>query len=405
VAVTKRPFPYLLLLLLLVAACLITTFIILAPQLALAEDYGSAQLYTHAFNNDTVVYTGVFALNKDFSLRTSGYVKYTIDVINPSFGEGGEGGGGGESLTNGAKGAQTNAVSSASAANASGSNSDTRNELTMGLTHDFNNLFGVEVFYDVSRENDYTSNTPTITLKKDLFSKNTTITASYSGSFDKVSGQFLPETKSRTTHNYFLGLTQLLSPRMFLQLGFTFTEATGQMTEGIRLVALNGGDATACTDISPTCVNERFPGSRSRRAYVAGISRYFTFEGLGGILDRAALKLTLRYYNDDWKIKSYMAGLEYDKHINENMLLSLNYRYYTQTEAFFVKDTYTAADPYKSASPQLEGLDTNLIGIKGTYFFPWYKSKTNSIEAKYEYYHESRGVFANVVMVGLKINY
>ncbi len=368
------------------------------PAEALAEDYGLAQFYTHAFNNDTVVYTGVFALNKDFSLRTSGYAKYTVDFINPSFGEGGDD-------KDKKKGGKTNAVSSASAANASGANSDTRNELTVGLTHDFGGLLGAELYFDTSHEGDYTSNTPTITLKKDLFTKNTTLTASYSGSFDTVSGKFLPETKSRTTHNYFLGLTQLLSPRMFFQLGYTLTESSGQMSEGIRLVALNNVDASTCTDLSAKCVSERFPTSRARRAYVAGLSRYFTFEGLGGIFDKAALKLTLRYYNDDWKIKSYMAGLEYDKHIYDNMLLTLNYRYYTQSKAFFVKDAYASSDAFLSASPQLESLDTNLIGIKGTYFFPWYKGKNNYLEAKYEFYRESRGIYANVVMVGLKINY
>jgi len=398
VAVTKGRHRYLLLILLLISVVVLCDLTL--PVTVFAEDYSSAQFYTHAFNNDTVVYTGVFALNKDFNLRTSGYVKYTVDFINPSFGEGGDDDGKGKK-----KGGKTNAVSSASAANAGGSNSDVRNEITVGMTHEFGNILGVEFYYDMSRENDYTSNTPTVTVKKDLFSKNTTITASYSGSFDKISGEFLSKTSSRTTHNYFLGLTQLLSPRMLLQLGFTFTESSGEMAEGIRLVAINGAAASTCTDLSASCVSERFPGSRTRKAYVAGISRYFTFDGLGGILDKAALKLTFRYYNDDWKVKSYMAGLEYDKHIMQNVLLSLNYRYYTQTEAFFVKDTYTSADPYRSASPQLEGLDTNLIGIKGTYFFPWYKSKTNSIEAKYEYYHESRGVFANVVMVGLRINY
>ncbi len=397
-AVTKGRHRYLLLILLLISVVVLCDLTL--PVTVFAEDYSSAQFYTHAFNNDTVVYTGVFALNKDFNLRTSGYVKYTVDFINPSFGEGGDDDGKGKK-----KGGKTNAVSSASAANAGGSNSDVRNEITVGMTHEFGNILGVEFYYDMSRENDYTSNTPTVTVKKDLFSKNTTITASYSGSFDKISGEFLSKTSSRTTHNYFLGLTQLLSPRMLLQLGFTFTESSGEMAEGIRLVAINGAAASTCTDLSASCVSERFPGSRTRKAYVAGISRYFTFDGLGGILDKAALKLTFRYYNDDWKVKSYMAGLEYDKHIMQNVLLSLNYRYYTQTEAFFVKDTYTSADPYRSASPQLEGLDTNLIGIKGTYFFPWYKSKTNSIEAKYEYYHESRGVFANVVMVGLRINY
>ncbi len=400
-AATERRIPYILLILS-ITILIISAYIILAPGTATAEDYASAQFFTHAFNNDTTVYTGVFALNKDFNLRTSGYVKYTVDFINPSFGEGGEGGG---DDGKGAKAPKANAVSSASAANASGSNSDTRNEITIGMTHDFDNILGVEVYYDMSREKDYTSNTPTITLKKDLFGKNTTLTASYSGSFDKISGEFLPETKSRTTHNFFLGVTQLLTPRMFFQLGYTLTESTGQMTEGIRLVGLGSTDPTTCTTLSANCVNERFPDSRTRRSFVAGLSRYFTFEGLGGVFNRAAVKLTLRYYNDDWKIKSYMAGIEYDKHINDNMLLGLNYRYYTQTEAFFVKDTYTAADTFKSASPQLEGLDTNLIGIKGTYFFPWHQSKYNAIEAKYEYYHESRGVFANIVMLGLRLFY
>jgi len=387
----------------LVTLLLATAYVLIDSSLAFADDYASAQFFTHAFNNDTVVYTGVFALNKDFDLRTSGYVKYTVDFINPDFGEGGEGGDDdGKKKT---KAPRPNAVSSASAANASGSNNDTRNELTVGLTHDFDNILGVEVYFDISKETDYLSNTPTITLKKDLFSKNTTLTASYSASFDRVSGQFLPQEKSRATHNFFLGVTQVLSPRVLLQLGYTLTESTGQMTEGIRLVALNGGDASACKDISATCVNERFPRSRTRRAYVAGISRYFTLDGLGGILDRAALKLRLRYYNDDWKIKSYMAEVEYDKHINDNLLLALNYRYYTQTEAFFVKDTYSAADTFVSASPQLEGLDTNLFGIKGTYFFPWNKSSNNAIEAKYEYYHESRGVFANIFMLGLRVFY
>jgi hypothetical protein len=400
VGATKGRAPYILVLVLLITVVLVTADTILYPAIAMAEDYASAQFFTHAFNNDTVVYTGVFALNKDFDLRTSAYVKYTVDFINPSFGEGGEG-----EDDKKAKAPQTNAVSSASAANSSGSNSDTRNELTVGLTHDFENILGIEVYYDISKEKDYFSNTPTITLKKDLFTKNTTLTASYSASLDRVSGQFLPEAKSRTTHNYFLGVTQVLSPRVLLQLGYTLTESTGQMTEGIRLVALDGGSATACTALSATCVNERFPRSRTRRAYVAGISRYFTFDGLGGLLDRAALKLRLRYYNDDWKIKSYMAEVEYDKHIDDNMLLALNYRYYTQTEAFFVKDTYTAADTFVSASPQLEGLDTNLIGIKGTYFFPWNRNMNNAIEAKYEYYHESRGVFAHIFMLGLRVFY
>ncbi len=396
-AATKTPRVFILLILF-----IITPFMLFVPGECRAEDYGVAQFYTHAFNNNTVVYTGVFALNKDLNLRTSLYAKYTVDFINPSFGEFGEGGG--EKSVGGTTSASPHAVSSASAANSSGTNSDTRSELTMGVTHDFGNIAGVELYYDFSYESDYLSNTPSITLKKDLFGKNTTITASWSGNFDRVSGKFLSSAQSRTTHNVFFGVTQLLSPRMFARLGFSLSESSGMLSEGIRLVPLNGVSLDTCTAVSATCVNEQLPGTRTRRAYIFDINRYFA-EGLGGVLERAALKLTLRYYNDDWDIKSYMGEIEYDKHFYDNMLLSLNYRYYTQTKAFFVKDTYLAGDTFKSASPQFENLDTNLVEIKGTYFFDGLEDKSNSIEAKYAFYDESSGVFANVVMLGLRVRY
>jgi len=369
-------------------------------QTAFAEDYGIAQFYTHAFSNDTVVYTGVFALNKDLDLRTSVYAKYTVDLINPDFGEGDEGGDDRSLRKNTVK---PHAVSSASAANAAGSNSDTRNEITVGVTRDFDGLFGVEFFYDFSYESDYLSNTPTITLKKDLFSKNTTLTFSFSRNFDWISGKFLPENGTRNTNNFFFGITQILSPRMLARAGFSLSKAKGEMSEGIRLVPLDGTASSSCTAISATCVGESLPDSRTRRAYIFDISRYFT-GGLGGVLYRAALKFTYRYYKDDWDIRSHMGEIEYLKYVGDRFLVDLNYRYYVQTEAFFVKDTYTASDRYKSASPQFESFETDLVGLKGTYFLET-GDRSKALEAKYQFYHESTGVFANVFMASFRFNY
>lgn len=367
---------------------------------AYAEDYAVAQSYWHGFNNGVDVYTETFALNKDFSLETSAYFKYNVDFINPSLGEGG--GGGGDALKKGA----VAAVSGASSAVTAGAVSDTRNELTAGVSHNFDNIIGVEAYYDFSHEKDYVSNTPTITIKKDLFEKNTTITLGFSRNMDSIDGQFMNGTQSRNTNNFFAGVTQVISPYTIAQLGYSRSESKGFEAEGIRLVPLNGTAASSCTAKSATCVDELHPRTRDRNAYIFGINHYFKDGFIKSLFDRSSVRLTARYYDDSWDIKSYMGEVEYYKYMTENILLKLDYRYYTQTKAFFVKDTYTGTEQFLTASPQLQKFDTNLAGVKLAYIFKDAEKSPGirlaSVEGKYEYYSESIGVHANVLMGGLR---
>lgn len=374
---------------------------------ARAEDYAVAQTYWHGFNNGVDVYSGVFALNREFTLDTTAYAKYTVDLINPSFGEGHEGGGGdGDSVSLGSVAAVSGA-SSAVTAGGSGS-SDTRHDITAGVSHNFNNIIGVEVYYDFSHEKDYASHTPTVTIKKDLFDKNTTITAGFSRNMDSVSGQFTDTTKYRNTNNYFIGVTQVLSPFTVAQIGYSRNESKGFESEGIRLVPLNGVDASTCTAKSATCVDEVFPSSRNRNAYLFGVNHYFK-GGPSAVFDQSSIKLTMRYYRDDWSVKSYMAEAEYYKYITEDTVLRLNYRFYDQTKADFVKDTYTAADQYKTSSPQIEKFTSHLAGVKITHNIGnddnYPGVSLSAVEAKYEFYTESLHVNAHVLMAGLRFSF
>jgi len=385
---------------------------VFVPEVS-AEDYGVAQSYLHSFSNNVTVYTEVFALNKDVSLETSAYFKYTVDFINPQFGDlggdgGGEGGGGmnGDGKTGGQQ--RVAAVSTAStAATAAGTSSDIRNELTAGFTHQFGYGISAEIYYDYSREKDYLSNTPNITLKKELFEKNTTLTLSYSRNMDLVSGLFMDGQQSRTTDNYFVGITQLLSPVTFAQLGYSGSRASGYMPEGNRLVAITPTTAAGCTDkLAGSCEEEVFPDSRKRNAYLVGLNHYFE----GGPADRSAVKLSYRYYKDDWAIVSHTGDIEYDKYLSDRNLVGLNLRYYRQTGAFFVKDVYTSSDPYRSASQQLQALHSELAGLKFTHSFQGPSDRSDGIhlgsaEIKYEYYTESIHVTAHTVMVGLRFKF
>lgn len=357
---------------------------------ASAEDYAVAQGYAHGFNNGISVYSGVFALNKDVSLDTAAYFKYSVDLINPDK----------EDEDEGSVAVVSGASSAVNTAN------DTRNAVTLGVSHNFSNIIGVEAYYDYSHEKDYASSTPTITFKKDLFEKNTTITAGYSRNADTVDGRFMDGSQDKTTDNYFVGVTQVLSPVTIAQIGYSNNNSRGQQSEGIRLVPVDGADASTCTAESATCVDEAFPGNRVRKAYLAGVNHYFV-EGARGILDRSSVKLTLRYYDDSWDIDSYTGEVEFNKYLSEDLVLRLDYRYYTQSKAFFVKDSYSSTDELRSSSPQLLDKDTNLYGVKLTYNLrdrlKTTLFNTGIIEGKYEYYSESIGVNAHVLMAGFRM--
>jgi hypothetical protein len=364
---------------------------------ALAEDYAAIQGYLHSFDNGVLVYSGVFALNKDVSLNTTVSFKYAVDVIQPD----------GEGHDDEGVGGAVAAVSGASSAVNAGS--DVRNDVTVGVSHNFNNIIGVEAYYDYSHEKDYASSTPTITLKKELFEKNTTLTAGYSRNSDTISGKFMPNEETRATDNFFAGITQVISPVTVAQLGYTHSRSTGHLTEGIRLVPLGATDAATCVDLTVAgCAPEAFPADRTRDAYLLGVNHYFT-EGLGGLLDRSSLKLTFRYYDDSWDVSSWMGEAEFYKYLDDNLIMRLNYRYYTQSKAFFVKDTYSALDQFKSSSPQIEEKNTNLVGVKLIYLLDnpveaW-KLTVNSLEGKYEFYTESIGVNAHILMGGLRFSF
>ncbi|MFQ5735401.1 MAG: DUF3570 domain-containing protein [Thermodesulfobacteriota bacterium] len=370
---------------------------------ARAEDYTTAQAYLHAFDNGVTVYTGVFALNRDFNLDTSLYFKYNVDLINPDFFSEGGGGGDGDSLSGGSAVA---AVSGASSAVSSGGVSDTRHEINGGVTHNFDNLFGVEAYVDFSHEQDYNSLTPSITLTKDLFDKNTTLSFGYSRNIDRISGQFIGSTQSRDTDNFYIGLTQVLSPVTVAQIGYARSESRGLMIEGIRLVPLGSVSASTCTVESATCVDEVAPSSRSRNSYMAGISHYYPGDG-ESFAARSALKLFFRYYDDDWDITSYTAEVEWDKYLDDDLVLGLMYRYYNQSRAFFVKDTYVAGDLYKSASPQLLSFDSHLAGVRLAYNIPGSSGgkglRLGTIEGKYQFYTQSIGVNAHVMMASFNL--
>lgn len=390
----------------LISCLLLTLFIFIITVLpAGAEDYAVAQTYIHAFSNDIAVYTGVFALNREVSLNTTAYFKYTVDMINPNFfeGEGGEEGGLEADKKVVSKGLA--AISGASTAAGSNAASDIRNNLTLGLTHNFDDVISVEAGYDYSSEKDYISGTPGITLKKELFRKNTTLILGYSKNMDTVDGKYMISAENKNTNNYYAGLTQIITAKTIAQIGYSRNEVTGFMPEGNRLVPVNGATAVSCTDKSATCLLEVFPDGRRREAYILGINHYLQ-HGLLYPPAASSVRLTLRYYKDDWDVSSYTEEAEYYQYLPSQNLLRLDIRTYQQSKAFFVKSSYLSTDTYLTVSPQLEKQNTYLLGIKFSHAFeddPDYGIFANShLEGGYEFYTQSTSVSAHNFSIGVK---
>jgi len=99
--------------------------------------------------------------------------------------------------------------------------------------------------------------------------------------------------------------------------------------------------------------------------------------------------------------------VEYYKYLGMRMLLGLNYRYYNQSQAFFVKDVYTASDTYYSASPQLEKFSSQLAGIMLSYTIPRMFSfaSDGAIEGRYEYYTQTINTTGQTIMLGLRFRF
>lgn len=380
---------------------LLALFCVFAPfgeREAQSEDYAITQSYVHAFSNNVTVFTELFALNKEFSLDTSSYLKYTVDIIQPGLFKGDDDDG--------------DAISSASSA-AAGGGQDTRHELTAGVSHNFRDLFKAELYYDTSSEKDYKSTTPTITLSKELFNKNTTLSFGFSKNMDEISGKFLGRTEKRNTSNYYLGVTQVVSPVTIVQAGYSHSNSKGYMPEGIRLVPVDGATAASCTEESATCMDEAFPDTRKRNAFILGINHYFKKETDTTIADKAlgltngsTIRLTFRYYYDDWDIDAFTAEVVQTRPLSEKRTLRLNYRAYIQDKAFFFKGDYLSSDTLRSTSPQHRSFHTHLLGAKLIHKL---KSRPQAgpfelgtLEGKYEFYLESSRVSAHIFMASLR---
>jgi hypothetical protein len=212
-----------------------------------------------------------------------------------------------------------------------------RDELDVGVTHAFEDLT-LSAGYRFSIENDYVSHGATGSASIDLLEHNTTLAISGYVFGDTVGRSGAPQiARSLVTVGARLSFTQVLGPATLGQLTYELSHLDGYQASPYRWVGF-GGTGFGCQakpgqDASTLpCLPEHEPDTRTRQAG-ALVLRH-------GLFDWLSVGGTYRLYLDGWGLVSHTLGAQLGWLLATNSLITLRYRYYTQSGVNFYRKVY-----------------------------------------------------------------
>jgi hypothetical protein len=203
--------------------------------------------------------------------------------------------------------------------------------------------------YAYSTEHDYRSNSFNLAARTETYEHNTQLEIDYAHNFDQVCNRVQDATNDSPTLYHALenstgcftsnalrvtddiaidslqaSWSQAWTPVFQTQLVYTAQILNGLQSDPYRSVIIFNGDVA----------QEHVPDMRIREA-VAARANFF----LRPI--RAAVRFSLRAYNDTWNIYSGTAQAEFEKYFGEPFRLTARARLYAQSGAIFWSDDYT----------------------------------------------------------------
>ena len=197
-----------------------------------------------------------------------------------------------------------------------------------------------------STENDYQSLAFSLDGSLELFNKHTTLLASMSTSFDKLSptdiedGGNRPEAdgKSKRSFSIYEGVTQVIDKFSTLQVGVGYTRLKGYLTDPYK--------------------NDARPDTREQTTLDVQYRRYVT-------QIESAVHLDYRFYEDDWGVlaNTFTTSLWKDMSLaGLNFTFAPNLRYYYQHQADFYS-VETPSTEYFSSDYRLSAYGAFNLGI------------------------------------------
>lgn len=228
---------------------------------------------------------------------------------------------------------------------------DTRKSATASYAHKFGaHLPSVDLSY--SKENDYLARSAGLSDSWTLAQGRGTLHLGFSISRDVVTPVTNPVDLDKQSRAFALGFSYILGERDLIDVSGSLTQLSGYLTDPYKIVP-----------VGTVTVPEQRPDSRSRRAILFKHGHYFV--GANG-----ALKTTVRYYWDDWAIRSYTLDLIYDQHVASRWIVTPELRFYGQGAASFFAYEFSAPQAYMSSDYRLAAFDNVLGGLTLSHRFP-----------------------------------
>lgn len=212
--------------------------------------------------------------------------------------------------------------------------------------------------YRFSTENDYQSHGLTFGGRAELAGKNTTVGLDLLITADTVGRSGDPGfAESQRSFGGRFVLAQILDRNTIAEIGWQTTVVDGYQASPYRFVAI--GDTGTCDSRAPFCIPEQVPDYRARNALTLRLRRALGHDFSTG--------LDYRFYFDDWGIMGHAIQPDLAWRLTENQLLTLRYRYATQSEAFFYRPRYfdvAMTDGFVTRDRKLSALVGNEVGLQ-----------------------------------------
>ncbi len=215
---------------------------------------------------------------------------------------------------------------------------EVRNEFGIGLSQVINGgVVSANAIY--STEHDYRSVTLAGTYSHPFAKKNTVVQLGMVRSWDTVFPQIRMWKKEKNVYTFSINLTQILSKYLISQALFSYNVTKGFLSDAYKVIQII--QEGAVINYEPV-----HPGKRIRKAI--GLRTNYKID------QKSALQLGLRYYWDTWDISSFTTSVTFQQHVSDFATISLGFRNYVQSRAFFYKDIYQGPEEYMAVDSKLD---------------------------------------------------
>ncbi len=228
---------------------------------------------------------------------------------------------------------------------------DSRKAFSLGYSRKIGvHLPSIDVSY--AKENDYTARSFSLSDAITMARGRGTLHFGASFGSDVVAPVTNDLSLPKKEQGYALGWTWILGERDLVDLSGSLMRLSGYLDDPYKIVPI-GAPGTSVT------LPDHRPDSRSRKAGLVKYGHYYPWNG--------ALKLSYRYYWDDWGVKAHTLEANYDQKLGDDWIVSPQVRLYTQSAASFYASLFAAPQPTMSADYRLSSFWSVLGGLSASH--------------------------------------